>query len=608
MRSMYTIAVLATPMLLATHQGIAQDPERNQKSVIRSSWDYRQGVGTERSDALTLWTENFEGGLGNWTVETAYGNVSWELTNSGNSEGYTPGPLEGTSGYPGGHWIQADSDAHGTAGAPENTTITSPPLYGYDDVHYMMLRFEQSFRQLNDDQTLVHVSGNGGADWFTYPVNQELPGNQMTSGAPSAQVITLNISNALASSSEEILIRFEWISDEGYTYSWQVDEVSLMSVPENNLSMLDLDGQEHPPGTGYYGTPCTSYPLGEPRILTYTATVGNNGSAAQTNVRLRAEVTGPDGFVSSHFSPSITLAPAAVDNLTITGLQPDDVVGDYHYVFTVMQDQEDAQQMDNVKEFTIRIDPELYARDGGVLENSRDNAGEGYELGNRFWVQGYGRTVEGVDVALGPGTQVGALITALIYEGLDQYVASSDLYTVTAADINPYGGTNFVHLPLLNPVVLDNERLYLACVYVQTDYGNVYTGTSGISAPQLSLVRPGDSQSWYYTTATPMVRMRLSNDVGIDAPAAASFGLYAWPNPFEENATLVYFNAQGGPVRWELHDAAGRLVRSGSTGRVPAGEQRITIEGEDLGDGIYYVMVDNGLARSTVKLVHQARR
>ena len=553
-------------------------------------------------------TENFENGLNGWTVETQAGDVSWELTSTGNDAGYTPGPLEGTSGFPGGHWIQADSDAHGTAGTPENTTITSPPLLGFEGTHYMMLRFEQSFRQLNDDQTLVHVSGDGGEHWVTYPVNQDLPGNQMTPGAPEAQTVLMNISAALTPLSNDIRIRFEWISNEGYTYSWQVDEISLLSVPHDNLTMLDLIGEEHAAGTGYYGTPCTSYPLGEMRTLNYQAVIGNNGSLAQTNVRLRAEVTGPDGLTSTHFSPAISLAPAAQDTLLLQGIQPQDMIGDYHYVFTVLQDQEDAEPQDNVKEFTIRVDQEVFARDEGQVDNSRDNGGEGYELGNRFWVQGYDRTLEGVDVAVGPGTEPGALITAIVYEGLNSYVGSSDLYTISASDINVYGGTHFIHLPLLIPTTLDNERMYLACVYVQTDDGNVFTGTSGTSEPQLSLVRSLDSQSWYYTTATPMVRMRLVNDVGVETLSPVGPGIHAWPSPFEDEATVSFTNERAGAVRWEMRDAAGRLVQQGDLGTLPVGERRFILDGKDLEAGVYTVMVGTGGVRSTVKLVHQARR
>ncbi len=131
MRNTHTIMLLAASSLLAAQKGTAQTPARNAKHPFVTTGAHNRAALAERSDAITLWTENFEDGLNGWTVETPYGNVGWELTSTGNTEGYTPGPLEGTSGYPGGHWIVADSDAGGTAGTPENTRITSPPIIGY---------------------------------------------------------------------------------------------------------------------------------------------------------------------------------------------------------------------------------------------------------------------------------------------------------------------------------------------------------------------------------------------------------------------------------------------------------------------------------------------
>ncbi|MBL0043932.1 MAG: hypothetical protein IPP33_05815 [Flavobacteriales bacterium] len=38
------------------------------------------------------------------------------------------------------------------------------PILGFDTIPFVLLSFEQSFRQLNDDRTLVGVSGSGGTD------------------------------------------------------------------------------------------------------------------------------------------------------------------------------------------------------------------------------------------------------------------------------------------------------------------------------------------------------------------------------------------------------------------------------------------------------------
>lgn len=607
MRNTHTIALVAT-LMLATQQGKGQALIGNTKQLTTEHGVVRSDGRAQRSDAITLWTENFEEGLNGWTVETPYGEVGWSLTSTGNTGGYTPGPLEGTSGYPGGQWIVADSDADGTAGAPENTTITSPPILGYGSMHYMMLRFEQSFRQLNDDQTLAKVSGDGGANWTTYPVNGNVPGNQSTPGAPVAEVVTLNISNALLNGSDDIRIRFEWISDEGFTYSWQVDEVSLLAAQTNDLALIGLDGEEHATGTGYYGMPCSIYPLGETHELSFKGDVSNNGGAAQTNVYLRVDVSGPDNYTATYTTAPMDLEPAEVDSFFLTDIELPDVVGDYQFVFSVVQDEPEDDMADNTIERWVRVDPQVFGRDEGQLESARDNNGSDYELGNRFWVSGYGRMLQGVDVALGPGTEEGAYITALVYDGAFDYLASSDLHTVAASEINAYHGNTFINLPLLQPLELESEEMYFVCVLVQTDNGNVFTGISGTSEPQTSMIRTNNSSVWYYTTSTPMVRMRLEGEVGLGTEASASFGLHAFPTPFDEQATVTFQAAGADETRWELRDATGRVARSGNMGRLSAGEQRLMVDGQGLETGLYTLMLEQGGVRSTVKLVHQARR
>ena len=101
--------------------------------------------------------------------------------------------------------------------APISQSITFLSITGLDTAAYMLLQFKQSFRQLNDDGTMVEVSGDGGSNRTSYPVNTHLPGNQSTPGPPGAQVVTLNISEALNGGATAIRIRFRWYSTKGYT-------------------------------------------------------------------------------------------------------------------------------------------------------------------------------------------------------------------------------------------------------------------------------------------------------------------------------------------------------------------------------------------------------
>jgi hypothetical protein len=610
MRNTYTIVLLATPLLLAAQQGEMQAPALYHKLPLTAGSAHHSSIGTgERSDATALWSEDFENGLNGWTVETAHGSVDWALTSTGNTAGFTPGPLESTTGYPTGQWIVADSDAEGTDGVSENSSITSPAILGLDTVPYMLLQFEQSFRQLNDDQTLVEVSGNGGTDWTAYPVNEDIGGNQSTPGTPASQVITINITSALSQGSGDVRIRFRWMSDQGFTYSWQVDDIALLTVRPNDLALLDATYAAWDLDEIWYdGMPCTMYPLGETHPLRFKGLIGNNGSAPQTDVHLSVEITGPGGYDITLLSPSITLEPGTMDSLFITDYELPDVVGDYVFNMIAVQNEVEDGPDDNATEQGARVDANLFARDEGHVESVRANNGSDYELGNRFWLTENGRMAEAVDVALGPGTEAGAVISATVYDGTFNFIQESDLHVVTQAEINDFGGNTFITLPLLAATELDAERLYLVCIYAQTSEGEVFTGISGNSLPQTSMIYRYETGNWYYTTSTPMVRMRLDDYVGIDTPMPSCSGLRAFPSPFDERATVIFNSAQGGEARWELRDATGRLARAGNMGTLSPGEHRIAVDGEGLEAGVYTMTVGTGGVRSTVKLVRQARR
>lgn len=610
MRNTHTILLLAMPLLLAAQQGETQTHDLYQRApFIPEARHDHAAAKAVRSDAASLWSEDFESGLNGWSVETSFGAVDWTITTTGNTGGYTPGPLESSTGYPGGHWIMADSDGDGMPGQPENTTMTSPVITGFDTVPYMLLRFEQSFRQLNNDQTLVEVTGNGGADWTVYEVNQHIAGNQSTPGAPASETIMLNITSALANGSSAIQVRFRWASYEGYTYSWQVDDIALIGVKPNDLVLHEATWASwNLDAPGYEGIPCTIYPVGETHELKFKGVIGNNGSLPQTNVRLQVDVTGPDGYSATLSSASIDLQPGSVDSLFIEDYQPPDVVGDYGFHIAVVQDQTDDQPTDNSMDQGIKVDAHLFARDEGSVQSVRANGGYDYVFGNRFWIEEYGRTMEGVDVALGPGTEAGAVISALVYDGNFHYVAQSDLHTVTSEEVNEIGGDHFITLPLTEPTLLEGERLYLACVYVQTISGEAYAGMSGTSLPQTSLIYRYDTDHWYYTTSTPMVRMRLGGITGVDDLSRSVPPLQAWPSPFEGEATASFVSEHGGPARWDLRDATGRLVRTGNLGTVPPGERRFTVDGADLADGLYTLSLEIDGVRSALGLVHQARR
>ena len=598
---MRTFALLLASTTFITADAQPTGPEQHHRTTFTTAAHAVQRPVAGRDDAPPLWSEDFEQGLGAWVVETTEGPVSWALTSNGNANGYTPGPLESTTGFPTGSWIVADSDAQGTSGAEENTTITSPPILGMDDQPHLLLRFEQSFRQLNDDQTLVEVSGDGGANWTVFPVNTNIPGNQSTPGAPLAQTITLNISTALTQGSSDIRIRFRWISSEGYTYSWQVDDLALVPALPDDLVLEQATWAEwHWDGVHFEGMPCTIYQTGEVRPLRFMGVARNNGINEQTEVRLQVNVSGPNGYTALLTSGTISLGPGMVDTLRITGYTPPTATGDLALSIRVLAAQSDDAPEDNVVQHSIRIDPHVYARDEGPMLTQRDNAGEDFELGNRFWIQEYGKSLYAVQVALGPGTDPGAVIAATVYDEDFNYVAESEFHTVVAAEINPMGGEHFITLRLTDPLALQGERVYLACVYGIADDGDVWIGSSGTSPAQSSFIYKHNVNQWYYVTNTPMVRMNFDPDVHVDERPTPSATALARPSPFTGSTEIELPHRPEGRITWRMTDAAGRVVRSGP---VASGERTFQIAGEDLPAGVYTIRMEGSTAIRPLRVV-----
>lgn len=607
MTSRTTPVIMAGAFLLVAQQGHAQEQPQHTKTrhIAIPHVVHPQGA---RSGLAPLWGEDFENGMNGWVAHSAQGGVEWQLTSTGNTGGYTNGPLESTTGYPGGHWITADSDAQGTAGQSENATITSPPILGLDTVQFVLLRFEQSFRQLNDDQTLVEVSGDGGDDWTTYPVNSAVGGNMSTPGAPASETITLNISNALSGGASDIRIRFRWISEEGFTYSWQVDDVALIAALTNDLAIRTTTyAAWEPDGVHWEDMPCTVYPLNEQRELHFRGEVQNMGSAQQTGVRMVVSVGGPEQYAELLTSGSADLAPGETHVFTIDGYTPPGVVGDYAFHMTAMQNEQEEAPEDNSSDSGIRIDPFTFARDEGLVQGEQDNGGQDYEIGNRFWTENFGETLHGVDVAVGPSTEPGALIEATVYDEDLNVIAQSDIHTVTADEINDAGGSHFIPLRLFDPLPLLLERLYLVCLHAYGMEGGAWIASSGASPAQASLLYRTDVSHWYYVTNTPMVRMNLDPNVGISEGKTEELTAAAHPNVFDE-LTTVSFNSDGDAARWELRDLGGRSVNAGSMGTPGTGLSTITIPGEGLGNGVYLLSLLQGDRKTTLRLVHQARR
>ena len=570
-------------------------PEAYQDSRLRASGGSAQPV----------WTEDFESGLNGWTINTINGPVAWHRTSVGNLGGFTPGPLRSTTGYPGGYWIVADSDADGIPGIQENATITSPPITGLDTIEFMILRFEQSFRQLNNDITNVEVSGNGGATWTVYPVNRNIPGNQSTPGAPGAQCVEINISDALNGGSGDIRIRFRWLSSAGFAYSWQVDDVALIPAADNDLRLLSGVHSVWSLADPDFATlPYTIYPDNQLRPLTFRAILANYGATTQTGVHLQVDIDGPGTNDATLSSPNINLPPGATDTLMVNGFTLPNVHGGYDITFSVQQNEPEDSPDNNMATTHVEVSPFTFARDAGAMSGELNDGGDEYFLGNWFHVKHSGNVLYGVDVALSERSDPGSAISVTVFDDNRQFVAESDLYPVQASDLNDLDDAKFMTIPLDAPLALVPNSDYLITVHFPGGAQDVWTATSGTSAPGSSLLRNGPTNNWYYVSSTPMVRMNMDPTVGMaEMRNPILHGLEAFPTLFSQSTELRFTLRNSAFVSWQLFDLTGRMVASRTLGTLPAGLHSEELDGSYLSPGQYIVRIDTDGAPSTLRVI-----
>ena len=601
MRALSTLTIL----LLATLM-MAQDQSHLRRYQRKIDVEHKAINKASPKSGITLFSEDFENGSNDWTTDVLNGSVEWTLTSTGNTSGFSPGPLESTSGFPIGSWMTADSDAQGAAGTQEETTFTSPAITDLSAYPALILEFEQSFRQLNDDETTVGISADGGITWIAYPVNTEVIGNQSTPGSPASQLISLNISEALNGGSSDIRIRFHWVSFEGFTYAWNIDDVRLIEAPENDLIIQSYTYSDWDPNTAYNfaGLEYAMYPVDQLRPLEFKTVVFNNGTIEQTGIHLHVNIDGPGSNDFSISSDTISLSVGTTDILTISGYSPPSVIGQYEITYSIVQDQVDIDTNTNIAFQIFQVTDHIFGRDLGNMDGGYDNQNQPFEIGNWFNMSNWGSDLHAIEVALNDQTDPGALIVAVLYDSNRDYLMESEEYIVVPDDLNSIGGDNFITLPLITPVNLQQNKDYLVVIKHYGGNDNVVLGTSGESLPFTSYILNGVNNTWYYITSTPMVRMNLDQSVSIserDNRIISDMTIY--PNPATSTTNVQFELLRTSKVELQVLDAIGRVVLTEDLGTQGIGPVRVEINTTDLSSGFYSLTLNSSEGSVTSHLL-----
>lgn len=552
---------------------------------------------SEKAPGVVLWDDTFDDPT-NWTIDGDGAQGEWVI--GGNNDvpeatGYI-GDMASTTVAD--DFAFFDGVQHLVAGNVDSQNAwiemtNSVDMTGYETV---LFSFEQRYRAFNSDVTYLEISLDDGATWEqAIDINEEYAANSPVVQNTIFQEFNVN-------QSTQVKFRFRWENastdnQAGSGYAWMVDDVSITSLPDNDMKTSNL----------YYGSNGYTYyqiPLDQTAPIDMSINVENTGINDQKGVHLSAEETVNGVF--SDVSPSVDVDADLTDSLVLSSSFTPTSIGDYTMEFTLMNDSVDDAPMNNqISDYNFEVGQYIYARDRGTANGTI--SGSGFisnpilEPGNVFRIYS-DADLTGVDVTFGTNQVDGIEVFGRVY-GIDAQgeiesapIAETDFYE-TSSD----GGSN-VTLVFQDPVSLVAGEEYVVSVGAFTS--ELIVGTSGESRLGTSVVYFDDDAQWYAQDETPMIRMNFDPTLSILNNEASNLKVSKnYPNPFSNETTVEYTLENASEVNYTLVDLTGKTILEVNEGNVMAGTHEITIDGANLANGVYYFNMTAGGTQTTHKMI-----
>jgi hypothetical protein len=455
----------------------------------------------------------------------------------------------------------------------------------------VLLKFEQSHRRYAET-TYVLWSTDGGATWNEVEVNGDMAVNTNTS---NPEVLQVNLSNEIGGQ-DSVRIGFKYTGN--WDWFWAIDDVKITTPDDHDVALSGL----YWGSTGAWGArlPYYQIPTAQVTAIDFSGVIANNGLLNQNatfGVQAGAFVgssapTLIPAFSSDTANCTTSFTPAAA-NATITvnaGVQIDST---------------DATPADNniANAATIVVNPNVYARDLDDIASGSYNQGFGFEVGNIFDMYATDE-ISAIDVYVHPGANVGTEMYVKLYSidaqtGDFVFVDESAPYTLGANDVDA-----LLTLPLQGGAfTLNAGEPYLVVAGSNGDGGatdDLIVGTCGQSEAQTTFYLDLTDNTWYYTSATAMVRMNFSNASVNENSLLNSFNVS--PNPAAGSATIALSGKAGADATISIVDVTGKEVYNTLVSSLN-GTATVEVNTAAFGNGMYLVNVYSNGTKSSKKLI-----
>jgi len=579
MKKLYFLFAIALAAGTLTAQ--KQASELGKKNKYASFETVAKKTTNHQPKGVTIWSNDFSNSA-EWTYDnTSAPFLDWVITTAADTIPVTAlSPALFTTVNNGFAFI--NSDAQGQNGTQDaNMTYTGMiDCSGYLNVS---LVFENSYRTYLDTR-IVRVSNNGGTTWTDFVVTDGTEPTAQNTANP--EITSLNVS-AVAGGNDSVMIQLNYQGNWGWY--WAIDDIKLVETDQYDLKLQSIQwGTDGPFGArlAYYQVPNNQIAPINLGGIVQNIGVQNIGDALFT-----ANI---NALYSGQSAPT-AVASATQDTLWCTTTFTPAATNATHAVsFSVGSSQNELDLTNNAQpDINIEVNDYIYARDKDVIIGGIYNEGQGFEVGPVFDIFNTA-TLYGIDGVINTTAAEGAEIFAKLYyvnptTGDFDFVDESLPYVITAADL----GQKHT-FALQTPQVLTAGESYLAMVGSYGDGGasnDLVVASSGGAPAQTVYYLDYTDQTWYYTTSQVMVRMNFDQSAGIQKSTEIGFSVQ--PNPANEVLNIILEEGAQGIV--SLFSVTGSTVYTGTIHNGILG-----IDTRALDSGIYFVSLNNGVARKVV--------
>lgn len=520
-------------------------------------------------------------------------------------------------------FMMVDSDAFGGENPgvwEENCWFETAAPIQLNGLDAVSIRFQTFYRMWDNGSSdgneycLVEISTDGVTwpDVTTYEVADAPAGTRFelwpTMGTqdpvenPTTKVFNLS-TIASQPDVDQIWVRFRW---KGYWgYAWMVDDVEVFETPDNDLTI----------NKAWVGDIINAYeyrvvPISEAAVtqVVMGAEIANYGGLDQ-DATLTVNINGAD------YTASGTILAGTIDTLWTEPFSLPTDPNLYDVTFTVPADEVEAG---NTRMSSIEISDLIYGHNSSnpeeLFQRTLNNDAE-VAMGNLYTFDAEA-SAGAVQVLFGNATDVGAQCQVFIYEVLTSIqdlsqIAVSLPFSVTQEMIDDGDNQIYTTISLLNDAAVfeagksyiaelrrfeSTDRVFLWSNLNDDDFGTICFGPFGT----------GGTTNWFVGWGfTPSVQLVLDPGlVGVENLSAGNIeNATIFPNPTEENSTVVFNLLNSERVNIIVRDITGRVVSTQNQGVLPAGQNRMNLNVANLSAGAYSVSIQAGTSVVTSQIV-----